>query len=364
MVRKESVIMKVNIASNIRRLRTQKGITQEELASAMNVTCAAISKWERGETFPDISLLQPLAYYFGITLDELMGYDREKIQAEIENIITTYINLRRSDPVKAREVICHAHHEFPNDYRIMHYYMWNIAGDVADNDPVVLTENKAELLCLCEKILAGCADEEIRLGAWNMRAKILHAEGRTEEALEIYRTKFSDWYETVGQKTEQLFAKDSEAYYRQVRINMYELFCLAADKWGRSLFFCPACPTEEKVSAALRYGELLLNAYRETEEVLFLVTAQSFLVRMRNDCCYRGGTDAQIIALTEKVLCILKELAEYNDRHPDRSVVLPSKLQGNVLARYAGYYRNEANSRMRELLKSPEYTAVLSAFCD
>ena len=62
--------MKMTISANIKRLRTAKSITQEELSEAMNVTCAAVSKWERGETYPDITLLQPLAYYFGVSLDE------------------------------------------------------------------------------------------------------------------------------------------------------------------------------------------------------------------------------------------------------------------------------------------------------
>ena len=71
--------MKITIGANIKRLRREKGITQEQLAEAMNVSCAAVSKWERGETFPDVTLLQPLAFYFGVSLDSLMGYDKEKI---------------------------------------------------------------------------------------------------------------------------------------------------------------------------------------------------------------------------------------------------------------------------------------------
>ena len=42
--------MEINIGANIKRLRTEKNVTQEQLAEAMNVTCGAVSKWERGET--------------------------------------------------------------------------------------------------------------------------------------------------------------------------------------------------------------------------------------------------------------------------------------------------------------------------
>ena len=182
--------MEMRIGANIKRLRTAKNITQEQLSAAMNVTCAAVSKWERGETFPDITLLQPLAYFFGVTLDELMGYDEEKIQADIKDVIALYRQHWLSDYAKAREIIIKAYHDYPNDYFIMHYYMWNIGGDMADNDPAVLIAHKDEFLAICDKIQAGCTDENLRHGAWNMRAKILHAEGKTDEALEIYRTKF------------------------------------------------------------------------------------------------------------------------------------------------------------------------------
>ena len=68
--------MTIMIGENIKRLRTTKGLTQEQLSEAVGVTCAAVSKGERGDTFPDITMLFPLAHFFGVSLDELMGYDR------------------------------------------------------------------------------------------------------------------------------------------------------------------------------------------------------------------------------------------------------------------------------------------------
>lgn len=185
--------MKITIGANIKSLRQKKGITQDELSAAMNVSSAAVSKWERDETYPDITLLQPLAYYFGVSLDELMGYNKEKIQADIDNTVELYLkSYRKYGAEKTREFITKAYSDYPNDYRIMNYYMWNIAGDAADNDPAVLIAHKDEFLGICDKIIEGCTDENIRLGTWNMRAKILHAEGRTDEALNIYNAKFTN----------------------------------------------------------------------------------------------------------------------------------------------------------------------------
>ena len=67
--------MNIKISENIKRLRKAKKITQEGLAEIFNVTPAAVSKWENNETYPDITLLFPLSHFFGVSIDELMGYE-------------------------------------------------------------------------------------------------------------------------------------------------------------------------------------------------------------------------------------------------------------------------------------------------
>ena len=57
----------------IRRLREAKGLTQEELAACIHVSAKAVSKWETGRGFPDVSLLEPLAAALGISVPELLS---------------------------------------------------------------------------------------------------------------------------------------------------------------------------------------------------------------------------------------------------------------------------------------------------
>jgi len=57
----------------IRRLRESKKLTQEELAQKIHVSDKAVSKWETGQGFPDISLLEPLASALGISVIELLS---------------------------------------------------------------------------------------------------------------------------------------------------------------------------------------------------------------------------------------------------------------------------------------------------
>ncbi len=61
------------IGDNIRLLRKAKGVTQEELAEAVHVSFQAVSKWENGGA-PDIDMLPVLASFFGVSIDELMGF--------------------------------------------------------------------------------------------------------------------------------------------------------------------------------------------------------------------------------------------------------------------------------------------------
>ncbi len=62
------------IGANIKRLRINKGVTQEQLGDALGVSSQAVSKWENEATLPDILSLPKLADYFGISIDELMDY--------------------------------------------------------------------------------------------------------------------------------------------------------------------------------------------------------------------------------------------------------------------------------------------------
>ena len=63
------------IGQNIRKLRKERGMTQEELAAKLNISAQAVSKWECNIANPDFSLIVPLAKLFKVSTDELLGFD-------------------------------------------------------------------------------------------------------------------------------------------------------------------------------------------------------------------------------------------------------------------------------------------------
>ena len=60
------------IAKNLCALRTEAGLTQLQLASILNYSDKAVSKWERAESVPDVFMLKQIADYYGVTVDYLL----------------------------------------------------------------------------------------------------------------------------------------------------------------------------------------------------------------------------------------------------------------------------------------------------
>ena len=75
----------MEMGKEIRRLRNDRGLTQEALAAALNVTAQTVSKWECGNSIPDVQLLPEIAVFFGVTIDQLFAMSPEQQLERIEN---------------------------------------------------------------------------------------------------------------------------------------------------------------------------------------------------------------------------------------------------------------------------------------
>ncbi len=83
--------MKTNFSENIKALRREQHVTQEQLAEAMGVSAGAIYKWEQSISTPDIEMIMEIASFFGVSVDALVGYrmyssDRDRILQELKRI--------------------------------------------------------------------------------------------------------------------------------------------------------------------------------------------------------------------------------------------------------------------------------------
>jgi hypothetical protein len=93
----------------IKELRKEKQLTQKELGEKLNITDKAISKWERGLSFPDIAVLKDLAEFFEIDISELLNGERGKkqeidIEKAIQEAIENYKNIEEKKKEKVQKV--------------------------------------------------------------------------------------------------------------------------------------------------------------------------------------------------------------------------------------------------------------------
>ncbi len=136
-------------------------MTQEQLAGRLNVSTAAVSKWEARGSYSDMSLLCPLAMLFWVSTDELLGYSEAKAAADIDHRLAEYDRLhRQGDFESAAEIIRMARRDYPQSFRIMAAYMKEIALSGQEN----LLSHRDELtglhrlseLAVTDAVLADC----------------------------------------------------------------------------------------------------------------------------------------------------------------------------------------------------------------
>lgn len=214
--------MQLYIGDNIKRLRRQKGITQETLAERMHVSIAAVSKWERNEALPDISMVLPLASYFGVSTDELLGLDAAKTEERIQEIMNERNRLcALGKGHEAFDLIVAAYEEFPNDWRIVEEYMWKLNYDPNCVEPYGNEVHKEELYRLCERVLDECTFDRVRYSALSILGGLYSVDGRLDKAIETAK-RFPTLLHTQEKELQNCYEKGSKEWWTYTRDGLME----------------------------------------------------------------------------------------------------------------------------------------------
>jgi len=116
--------MQLNLGNNIRNLRRRDKKTQEALSEALGVTPQAVSRWEAGGSYPDMNLIPSIANYFGVTIDELFGYQNQR-ENRIDSLVSQIQSMKGKNngaDVNLNNTIALARNalvEFPGNERLM-----------------------------------------------------------------------------------------------------------------------------------------------------------------------------------------------------------------------------------------------------
>lgn len=116
--------MKLTLGEKIKELRKRDGRKQEDLANVLGVSNQAVSRWEKDGSYPDMEMIPAIANYFGITIDELFGYenDRDKKVSIIIDKVDAYDIKHSVDGSWIEECIAILREglaEFPNNERLL-----------------------------------------------------------------------------------------------------------------------------------------------------------------------------------------------------------------------------------------------------
>ena len=169
--------MELKICENLKNLRKELGNTQEDLANHLSISVQAVSKWERGDGFPDITLLPYIASYYNVTVDDILGCNSLRKQEDIEAFKKQAQILINKGKRKERLALCREmQKKYPNDEDVLHNLMHDLWA-------VDHTKNSEEIIFIANKLLKSDSIE-IRYGAIQMLAFTYSKLGNDEKAVE------------------------------------------------------------------------------------------------------------------------------------------------------------------------------------
>lgn len=190
--------MSMNMGETIRALRKAKGVSQEDLASRLGVSFQAVSKWENGVTMPDVALIPAIADYFGVSCDELFGFNAMETEKQVMAVCHRSQDLRHDDPAAAEAVLREGLKRWPGNELILNNLLYTI--------PV--PERRAELIDLARTLAEGAVKYlDARLDAWRILAENYAAMGETGLARDAIE-HIPEIYFSVLELKAQLLAGD------------------------------------------------------------------------------------------------------------------------------------------------------------
>lgn len=255
----------LDLAEKLKSLRKEKNVSQEKLAEYLSVSFQAVSKWETGNTYPDISLLPDIARFFGITIDELLQVEKlnekelyreyEKKQDEL------YRSGKRSEMLP---LWLEAYQKMPNNVEVKEILM----STYFDTDRI---KYQKEIVELGTQIYASDASMYYKGQAVHIVARTYAENGNYEMA-----KKWIDKTVQILHTQEILYAKidSGEALIGNIRYCVYwlfhNLFHMAMRIYG-----------DESLAGDLRYKQDVCKSVTELYEALYKNDDMDFESLMR-----------------------------------------------------------------------------------
>lgn len=365
--------MKETIGDIIKRLRKERNLTQEQLAEQLNISSAAVSKWENNIGMPDISNIVPLANLFGVTTDELFGVNGVDKETEVENLLDEIFKMQIGVAPKEEATVGLAIMEKYRDALRKYPNNSTILCNAVSFAGMIIDSNGEELKSLIgEKGVNDLINERIHWAELIIKYSgdtdhILCAKGNL---IEIYAQK-QDWQNAV--QIAESFPTD---IYNIRDIRMAELNWLAGKREKQQYLHCSNI---KHLLEALGHQVFMLgNLYREKGEYDNALCCYNFMHDIINSlyckdeyippfhdkgyplylfpayCLTKLERYDEAIDLLEK--CV--EYYRYQAKHYNKTLTLNTPL----LKTYTFSYGYEGTAEYKDPLKAAKKVICNNAF--
>lgn len=246
----------MNISETIRKYRKKLGMTQEQMATKLGVSAPAVNKWENGISYPDITILAPLARILGIDVNELLSFHEELS----ENEMALFINQMSANIIEkgvdtafleAQDLI----NQYPNCNKLILWSAQVLNGYLVMKPQEVEEKSKYEnLIRSWFKQVAFCDDVELAKAAQMSLAQSFIRDKQFDEA-----QKLLDKIPPVGfdkRVTQAQLYTEMEQYdssYQELEAMLYQQ---ANGMLSYLMQILSVLCREKKYDEALRYADI------------------------------------------------------------------------------------------------------------
>ncbi len=243
------------ISENLKYLRKEKDLTQEEVAEMLGVSAQSVSKWERGDTYPDITLLPALANLYKTSVDAIIGMDKiNGLQTKATIFAEGHKHIREGNISAAIEVYSEALKLFPNDKGLMSDLAMALALD-GDQDEI------SQAITLCERVLSDSQGDKVSHTTRAALCFIYLKGGEKEKAVTVAQElpHIRESRESVlAQVEKKPTTDDIDAYLRFIAIGEKDEQDIITVDFGVSMIsVCTDFDLREKIIALRREFEAL-----------------------------------------------------------------------------------------------------------